>query len=882
MNLTLDYGTIVGSSGEQTDNPAHKLIDGISGDDSNRWSNQGLGVNDQFVEIDLGMNFELDSFKLDSYQNRAYQFFIQTKGDGGVYTTVVDQTANSQPGPIDSALTMPVTARYIKLNLTGASGYTGDWVSLREFEAFGKPVPKHTGQNLAYQFGVINAVSGEQTENPAANLIDGLLGDDSNRWSADGLMAGKPYVEIDLGSNFKLASFHLDSFQNRAYQFFIETKSDEGSYERVVDLTSNSEPGAFDAFLPEEVAARYIKITVTGASGYTGDWASFREFQAYGMPMIENVAEKSGVISSSSGAQDENTAQNLIDGIMGDDNNRWSISGLASHPWVEIDLQRNYDLDSMVLDTYQNRDYQFMVEVKPEGGEYSMSLDMGSNMDAGPIAATFVGKPMARYVRFTILGANTYTGDWVSLRELQLFGLISAMNTKPDSYPPVGGSSTGSNGPSGSDTTGSGTSTGSDTTGSGSASGSNSSGPDTSGGGTIPTGTGSSSGGSTAMSFLRPGGVNTIQQIYIAAENIKKGVQPWASAWSKLQNDANKRLDEQPSPVVDYEIIPYYDDPQTSYRQSQIMQADVWSAYSASAVYAINIALTGTTPNNDKYANQSIKLLNAWASVNKNASGDEQTDLMMSVMVPGFISAAEMVWDYPGWKAADRQNFFNWIKNVIDLAADAKKARSLVRKADGSWAVKSGKTYYNNHNCWGILLALWIDQFTQNQADFDDDVKLLKFLIDMMIMPDGTMPTEMSRHEKSINYTAFALEPLTAAIELVRNSGGENLYYWVSPRGGSVKKALEYLFNKGIENPSLWPIDGAAEQTKMNSGHTPELFAAMGRVYGVSKWTNWGNPPVADIETGVGFPLPTLLQPLPWNAPQSVLTVGTPTNLRVQ
>ncbi len=876
VNVAHEFGTIVGSSGAETGNPEKNLIDGIKGNDNNRWSVPGLLSKDLFAEIDLGANFRVEAFRLDTFQNRAYQFYIEAKPENGTYARVGDLNASTQAGPIEYVLPVPIISRHIRITVTGASGYTGDWMSLREFEVYGSPTIKNGARNVAHEFGAIVGSSGSETGNPEKNLIDGIKGNDNNRWSVPGLISKDLFAEIDLGANFKVDAFSLDTYQNRAYQFYIEARSESGTYSRIVDRNANTQPGPIEYALPASIISRYIRITITGASGYTGDWVSLREFEVYGSPIIENVAQKFGIINGSSGAQTGNPERNLIDGIMSNDNNRWSVAGLKSGNWVEIDLKRNYDLDSITLDTYQNRAYQFKIDVKPDGGNYSTKLDMSANAQAGPITASFSGKPRARFVKLTVTGANSYTGDWISLRESQLFGSLSA-NVPTDSS-----SSTGSSSSTIPASTGSSSSTpsGSSTNSSSSTAPDPSTGPGSSTGSNLPTGSDPSAGSGT-YSFLHPGGLNTIQQIYTAAQKIKNGEQPWSSAWSQLQSFANARLNEQPSAPVTYGPIPaFYQNKSGNIAAKAIMQNDMFAAYSCAAFYAVNVARTGVNPSNDQYANKAVQILNNWASVNKDIVVDEQTSLDVSNAGPGLVGAAELIWNYPGWASDDRTKFVSWVKNELQPAADFKKLRSLMKTPQGTYEVPSYITnpYYSNHNAWGILLSIAIDHFIENRVALDADVVLLKKLIDLMVKADGSMPEEIKRGSNGIVYTAFALEPLAASVEIVRNAGGQNLYNWTAPGGGSLRKALDFLYNKGIENPSLWPISG----TQSAPPHAPELFAAMGPIYGVSKWTNWAKPQIPDLETGVGFPLPTLFRSLPFNAQQSILTVGTPTNLHIQ
>lgn len=132
-------GTLSAFSSESGANPAVRAVDGIENTDDNRWSAAGYGY-PQWIEVDLGKNKLINASEVVSYANRAYRFRVEAKPAGGTYQTVVDRTANTQPGPIADGFSAKL-ARYVKLTVTGAYNYTGDWVAIREFKVGLSSVP---------------------------------------------------------------------------------------------------------------------------------------------------------------------------------------------------------------------------------------------------------------------------------------------------------------------------------------------------------------------------------------------------------------------------------------------------------------------------------------------------------------------------------------------------------------------------------------------------------------------------------------------------------------------------------------------------------------------------------------------------------------------
>lgn len=118
------------------------------------------------------------------------------------------------------------------------------------------------------------------TKEEGGNEVPGIVdGNPNTRWAAEGM---PQTVIVDLEDVYSINEVGLTPYQNRAYQYKVETSLDGKDYTFVVDRTGNTD-GA--SFLKDEfptVNARYVKLTATGAHGYTGGWVSFHEFRIYG------------------------------------------------------------------------------------------------------------------------------------------------------------------------------------------------------------------------------------------------------------------------------------------------------------------------------------------------------------------------------------------------------------------------------------------------------------------------------------------------------------------------------------------------------------------------------------------------------------------------
>lgn len=135
-----------------------------------------------------------------------------------------------------------------------------------------------------------------------------------------------------------------------------------------------------------------------------------------------NLSLNGTIVDFSTEQNSTNTVENIIDG---DDNNRWSAFGLPQ--FVVVDLGDNYNVNEINLATYQNRDYQFIVEGSTTSAtaDFFTLVDASNNTSTGTITKTFSTQTV-RYVKLTTTGANSYTGSWSSIAD---FKIICAGNT---------------------------------------------------------------------------------------------------------------------------------------------------------------------------------------------------------------------------------------------------------------------------------------------------------------------------------------------------------------------------------------------------------------------------------------------------------------------
>jgi uncharacterized protein YjdB len=127
-------------------------------------------------------------------------------------------------------------------------------------------------------------------------------------------------------------------------------------------------------------------------------------------------------VNSASVPDGANILTNLVDD---NTDSRWSVQNFPQS--ATVDLWQNITITQTEVTCYENRAYQFIIEGALTGdGPYTTIVDRSNNTTPGSPTApiiNIVDSIEARFVRITVLGADVYAGQWVSLTELRVFGL---------------------------------------------------------------------------------------------------------------------------------------------------------------------------------------------------------------------------------------------------------------------------------------------------------------------------------------------------------------------------------------------------------------------------------------------------------------------------
>ena len=202
----------------------------------------------------------------------------------GTSTVKVPELAGLNQSVIDSIITdygLTVGTITRVLSTTVPAGFI-----ISQVPEAGNEVPPGTSINFVISSGKVeNAAlkkssSCDSQESSKGNTVDnGNDGDTSTRWCAnDGNV--NHWWKVDLGSNYDIAATQVMwEFDGQNYKYIVQVSSDNSSWQTIVDKKNNTSTSQIQQDTFPSVAARYVRITVTGLP--SGVWASFWEFNVF-------------------------------------------------------------------------------------------------------------------------------------------------------------------------------------------------------------------------------------------------------------------------------------------------------------------------------------------------------------------------------------------------------------------------------------------------------------------------------------------------------------------------------------------------------------------------------------------------------------------------
>lgn len=152
------------------------------------------------------------------------------------------------------------------------------------------------------------------------------------------------------------------------------------------------------------------------------------------------------------------------------------------------------------------------------------------------------------------------------------------------------------------------------------------------------------------QAFTHPGLLHTEADFARMRVKVNAGAQPWKGSWDILVANPRSQTTWNPRPVAT--VIRGGDG--QNYAQ---FYPDVHAAYQS----AIRWKVSG----DNAYADQSIRIMNAWSAVLTSIGGNADRFLAAGIYGYQFANAAEIMRTYSGWAPADFARFQNMMRTVF-------------------------------------------------------------------------------------------------------------------------------------------------------------------------------------------------------------------------
>ena len=251
-----------------------------------------------------------------------------------------------------------------------------------------------------------------------------------------------------------------------------------------------------------------------------------------------------------------------------------------------------------------------------------------------------------------------------------------------------------------------------------------------------------------------------------------QGIDPYKAAVDDLMSWAKGAVHHKPHPVTSLRIDgtkgAFVDDTATAY----------------------GLALAYVVTGDDTYGKAAARFIMAWVDTmtrTRNTcpfDGACQTSLIIGRTAPGFVFAADLLDGSGLLSDAQVTRFRAWLRNVI---------------------LPTASQLTNNWGDTGTFTRVAITVYLGDARGFAAAAAKWRSLMDL-VPSDGHIPAEVARGRAGMGYTQEALD-YKLATALIAERHGVDLWSYVGARGGSLKKAVDYIA-KYMRNKSGWPWYG--------------------------------------------------------------------------
>jgi hypothetical protein len=208
--------------------------------------------------------------------------------------------------------------------------------------------------------------------------------------------------------------------------------------------------------------------------------------------------------------------------------------------------------------------------------------------------------------------------------------------------------------------------------------------------------------GSDLLAAIHPGKLHTDADFTRMAAKVAANAQPWKGSWDKLVASTNSQSTWNPRPAA---VINRGTSPDNC--------AQLYNDAAAAYQNALRWKVTGNTAHADK----AVQILNAWGSTLTAVTGNADRFLAAGLYGYQMANAAEIMRTYPGWAAAD----FNQFKSMMVAVFYPLNNQFLLYHNDAHI-----QNYWANWDLCNMASILAIGILCDDQAKIDQAVNYFK------------------------------------------------------------------------------------------------------------------------------------------------------------
>lgn len=275
--------------------------------------------------------------------------------------------------------------------------------------------------------------------------------------------------------------------------------------------------------------------------------------------------------------------------------------------------------------------------------------------------------------------------------------------------------------------------------------------------------------------------LNDAARLDTVAERVRKGIEPQASAFPRLIEEADAGLHRAPAPPETFFVPFFYNNPTAHRAARDGLQNDANTAYQLALAYR----LTGDA----RYGAHAAAFIDAWTATVECVRTSEDSALAFSYHFAAFVLAAELLRGTDSWPAESEAAFAGFLSETALPVAG-----SILHRTNnwGSWALELTTTG-----------AAYLGDAAAVRAAHDRAVEL----VDHQIDANGHMPEEVTRNngvgDYGIWYTHFSLLPLMLVAETL-DLHGYDLHSYVNAHGTGLQDAVEQVTG-WVADPASFP-----------------------------------------------------------------------------